>query len=180
MNNEKYLKIIFFVKFLYTINFIMSKISFYVNKDQEVITSSIMNNETAQFTVKAPVYADSNTLINIGVLTIIKNIYNLDSSGNVQDGTNALWQYYVDWAPVTNIKGVAVFRQSIEGNNLLYSPDENNATEIPGIYFGGCLGAESTGDFSNYGGLMLKIKDTSPIVHFILDYSVFNPLNNLL
>jgi len=148
------------------------EIAFYVDKAQEVTVQTIRTGATVTYSVRAPMYSDLALTNKIGELAIKKDILNTVNNVVTPESVG-VYTYSAYWM-VPNVKGSSVFIVNLD-NQII----EEGTTEVPGTYYGACVGVASSGDFRNFGGSVRKIKDATPIRQYLLSYSPFNPYNTL-
>jgi len=148
-------------------------ITFYTNDSDAVITStSDSSSGYIQQVETRTIYADAELTNNIGTLTTIKQVYNLDSNDNVTPNTVALYKYAAAWN-VPDVKGISVFTINL-GNKIVIIDKTIEAPD--GVYLGGAFLNESSGDFRNYGGSVM-VEKSNGVSEFKLQYSLVNVYN---
>ena len=150
-----------------------NQIRCFLDNTEEVTKIVIQTPEYTQYVVNAPVYNDSKKSVVIGFMNISKEIYSLDTNLNAIPGvTNAVYQYSINWADITNVPGVSAF-SIIPGDKVI----SKGSTEVIGTYTGATDGVNSSGNFLNYNGNVVKIKDATNIRKYTLIYgdSSVNP-----
>lgn len=155
-----------FIILIYSIMTDSNQIHFFLDETEEVSKIVFQTPEYTQYAVTAPVYNDSKKSIVIGFMNISKEIYSLDKNLNTIPGvTNAVYQYSINWANITNIPGVSAF-SIIPGDKVV----SNGSTEETGTYTGAVDDVNSSGNFLNYAGIVVKIKDVTNISQYTLIY----------
>jgi hypothetical protein len=109
----------------------------------------------------APVF-DLTTKVVIGSLVGQKEILK-DGQGNALGAT---YTYAVTFIPETNVKGVSSF-------TLVYTADQllaGGESEVAGTYTGAIRSSVSSGVFLNENGTTTKVKDSTAIRKYYVDY----------
>lgn len=109
----------------------------------------------------APIF-DLSTNVVIGELTGTKNITK-DASGNV---VLAVYNYLGTFLPITNVKGIFSFSIAYNADQLAPSGE----TEVQGSFPGNIDLSVSSGVFLGQQGNVLKVKDSSNIRKYYVDY----------
>ena len=147
-------------------------IIFYTNDADAVLSSSSSSSGSMEQVETTTIYANAELTYNIGTLTTIKQVYNLDSNDNVTPNTLALYKYAAAWN-VPDVKGISVFSFNL-GNNIVIVDKQIEAPD--GVYLGAAFLNESSGDFRNYGGSAMAEKSNG-VSEFKLQYSLVNVYN---
>lgn len=109
----------------------------------------------------APVF-DLTTKVVIGTLSGQKQIL-IDLNGNA---LSAIYTYSATFVPATNVKGVLSFTFAYTADQL----EPNGETELVGTYTGPIDPAVSSGVFLNENGTTTKVKDSSDVRKYYVDY----------
>ena len=152
-----------------------SVITFVVDKNDEKPTFITQSPAYTQQVVLQSVYKDTTKSLVIGYLHVNKQIYSLDSSLNTIPGvTNSNYSYSINWTSDTHVPGVSTFVILPEDKVV-----SNGTSEVPGTYYGAIDGVNSSGNFRNYGGSVVKTKDASNFRYYTLKYYQSTPYNTL-
>jgi hypothetical protein len=135
--------------------------SFGLNKNLDI--SNVITNLPTYKVVQTegPIF-DLSTNVVIGKLVGTKNITK-DTSGNV---VLAVYNYIGTFIPVTDVSGIFSFSIAYNANQLA----PNGETEITGAFGGNIDISVSSGTFSGQEGKTLKVKDSSDIRKYYIDY----------
>ena len=136
-------------------------LSFGLNKNLDV-AKVIVDTPTYKVIQQiAPIF-DLSTSVVIGTLTGTKNITK-DANGNV---LLAVYNYIGNFLPVTNVKGIFSFNLSLTADEL----SANGETEVLGSFLGPIDLTVSSFVFLNQEGQVRKVKDSSDIRKYYVEY----------
>lgn len=150
------------------------EINFFASDKSLVVSSNLAIQGFIEQVVTRTMYSDRELTNKIGILTTIKDIYNVVPSGTIDANTLGSYKYIAEWE-VPGVDGSSLFNIYI-GNSVIVV--DGDITIPDGIYYGAANGVASSGDFRNYGGSVRAIRKDG-LTHFTLKYSAFNPYNLL-